>query len=678
MMQRHVLSCLIAAYVTAVTSGHQAPSGSGFSAADFDTSVRPQDDLYRHVNSRWLASTPMPDDRVSHNAATEIVEKTNEDVRAIIEELAASGDRRPGSPAQQVADLYASMMNEAAIEARGITPLQAELSAIDAIDSIRALADRAGRLSATTTSGPFSGSVGQDPNHPEDRIVHIAQGGLLLERDRYLQNDDWSRSVRAGYESYLERVFAIVGRENPRGDAAAVLAIETELAAAHIPPNGAGAQTVSTQPLSLTQMNSMFPGFDWNAWGRPQGLDRIAGVVAMQPSFFRTFAAMVPQRPLATWRAWLAGRYITAMSTYANQALNDARFDFFGKFLTGQERPIVRWKRAVGLVNRMLGDSVGRLYAAKHFPRASRIRVERIVENVVRGYRLAIGEAAWMSGGARAEAQAKLELLKTRVGYPDVWRDYRGLEIKPDDLFGNLLRAQAFDNNRRMARMARMARPDERGEWTVSGPQSVNAYYVPAQNEIMLPAAFLQPPYFNADADDAVNYGAIGAVVGHEIMHGLDGTGRYYDGNGAARDWWRPQDERAFITRVQTLLDDIGRYPAIDGQRVNGALAIAESMGDVAGLSVAYRAYQLSLAGRPSPVIDGLTGDQRFFLGWARIWRTKERPEYRRQLLLFSRYAPADYRANGTAAHLDAFYRAFDIGPGDKGFLPPEKRARIF
>ena len=674
---RAALLCVAVAGAIPVDAGSigQQPSSSGFDVTAFDRSVRPQDDLYRYVNGRWLDATPMPDDRVSHTAATELVEKTNADIRAIIEELATSPDRRPGSPAQQVVDLYASMMNEAAIEARGIAPLEPELKAIDAIDSVRALADRAGRLSATTTSGPFSGNVGADPRHPDDRIVHIAQGGLLLERERYLGVDVVSRGIRDEYRNYLERVFTIVGRENPKADAAAVVALEAELASAHIPPNAATEKNAFDTPLSLPQMNSAFPGFDWVAWGRPQGLDRITGVVVMQPSFFKTFAALVPERPLSTWRAWLAGRYVTAMSTYANQALNDARFDFFGRYLTGQAAPIVRWKRSVGLVNRMLGDVVGRLYATKHFSRASRTRVERIVEQIVRAYRLAISEADWMSGGAKGAAQAKLSLLKTRVGYPDVWRDYRGLEIVPDDLFGNLTRAQAFDNARRMARMAR---PDERGEWMINGPQSVNAYYVPAQNEIMLPAAILQPPYFDAAAEEAANYGAIGAVIGHEIMHGLDGTGRYYDGTGASRDWWKSDDERAFIARAQILLDDIQRYPPIGGQRLNGNLAVAESLGDLAGLSVAYRAYLLSLGGRPSPVLDGLTGDQRLFLGWARIWRTKERPEYQRQLLLFSRYAPADYRANGTPGHIEAFYRAFDINTGDKLFIAPGQRARIY
>ena len=665
----------IAAAVWVVTpSAQKSLPGSGFSVSELDSSVRPQDNLYRFVNGRWLDATPMPDDRVSHNAATELVEKTNLDMRAIIEEISATPDRRPGSPAQQVADLYASMMNEAALEARGLAPLEPELRAIDAIDSIKALADRAGRLSASTTAGPFQGSVNVDPRRLMDAVAHVAQGGLLLERERYLNDDELSRRIRDEYLKYLERVFRIAGRGDPPGDARAVLAVEIELAATHVPAMEARNSQYASPAMSLQQMNAAFPGFDWVAWGKPQGMDKV-NVLVLHTPFFKAFSSLVPKRPLSTWRAWLAGRYLTAMAPYANQALNDARFDFFGRILTGQQTPIVRWKRGVGLVNRLLGDIIGRSYILRHFPKTSRTRVERIVEQIVRAYSRTIAEQDWMHPGTRAEAQAKLGLLKTRIGYPETWGDYRGLEIRADDLFGNLARAQAFDSTRRMARMVR---PDGRGEWVITGPQSVNAYYVPARNEIMLPAAVLQPPYFDAAADEAVNYGAIGAVIGHEITHGLDGTGRYYDGHGESRDWWKAQDERGFVARAQVLLNDLSRYPPIDAERLNGNLAIAESVSDLIGLSVAYRAYQASLDGRPARVIDGWTGDQRFFLSWARIWRSKERPEYRRQLLLFSRYAPGDYRANGTAAHLEAFYRAFDVGPADKLYLAPDKRAKIY
>jgi len=667
---------LAACFCAAVSLAAQRPAQvSGFDPATFDTSVRPQDDLYRYVNGRWLDTTPIPDDRVSFSASSELTEKTNADIRAIIEELAAQPNRRAGSREQQIVDLYASMLDETAIEARRAAPIEPELRAIDAVDSVRALADRAGRLSATTTAGPFFATVGLDPRNAGDRLVNLSQGGLLLERDNYLGTEPRAVEIRAEYQRYLTRIFTLTRRADPAGDAAAVLSLETEIARAHIPQPAA-----PPAPLSVSQMTGAFPGFDWTAWARPQGIDRVAGVVVLQPEFFRSFAALVPQRPLATWRAWLAARYITALSPYLNRDISDARFDFFGAFLTGQRVVIPRWKRGVSLVNTILGDAVGRVYVERHFPRSSRDRVERIVGQVVRAFKQSVLESSWLSPSARTEAHTKLQALSTRVGFPDVWKDYRGLEMRSDDLVGNLTRAAAFDNARRMNRLAR---PEERGEWLAT-PQLVNAYYAPAQNEIVLPAAILQPPYFDAAADDAVNYGAIGAVIGHEIGHSLDHAGRWYTSTGALRDWWQAQDVAAYAARVQPVLDQLSlaaerrSNPQADGYRLNGIQVLAESVGDVAGLTVAHRAYRMSLGGRPAPVIDGLTGDQRFFLAWARIWRAKDRPEFRRQFSLTNRYAPPDFRANATAGHLDAFYEAFGVVAGDALFVLPARRAHLY
>ncbi|HVQ42166.1 MAG TPA: M13 family metallopeptidase [Vicinamibacterales bacterium] len=676
-MKRGPAAVVMAAAFCAVASiAAQRPAPiSGFDPATFDTSVRPQDDLYRYVNGRWMDSTPIPDDRVSFSASSELTEKTNADIRAIIEELAAQPNRRAGSREQQVVDLYASMLDEAAIEARGAAPIEPELRAIDAVDSVRALADRAGRLSAETTAGPFFATVGLDPRNAGDRLVNLSQGGLLLDRDNYLGAEPRAAEIRAEYQRYLARIFTLTRRADPVGDAAAVLSLETEIARAHVPQ-----PPPPPAPMSISQMMGTFPGFDWPAWARPQGVDRVAGVVVLQPEFFRSFAALVPQRPMATWRAWLAARYITALSPYLNKDISDSRFDFFGTFLTGQRVVIPRWKRGVSLVNTYLGDAVGRVYVERHFPRSSRERVERIVNQVVRAFKQSVLEQTWMSASARVEAHDKLMALSTRVGFPDVWKNYRGLDFKPDDLVGNLTRGAAFDNARRMHRLAR---PEERGEWLAT-PQLVNAYYVPRQNEIVLPAAILQPPYFDAAADDAVNYGAIGAVIGHEIGHGLDHEGRWYTATGAMRDWWQAQDVAAYATRVQPVLDQLSlaaerrSNPQADGYRLNGMQVLAESVGDVAGLAVAHRAYRMSLGGRPAPVIDGLTGDQRFFLGWARIWRAKDRPEFRRQFSLTSRYAPPDFRANATAGQIDAFYEAFSVSASDALFVPPARRARLY
>jgi len=656
------------------TGAQRAPVPSGLEPQWFDRSVRPQDDLYRYSNGGWIDRTPMPDERVTYTASTELVEKVEADLREIIEALSRSADRRPGSTSQQIVDLYASVQDEARLEALGASPLAPELRAIDAIATPRDLATRAGAMSASSTAGPFFATVAADPRDPAGRVVHLSQGGILLpDAEYYSSNAPQFVRARREYVAYLGRIFTLVGRGRAGEDAAAVLALETSLARAFRTPQS-GAPASPARLVTLSQLASEMPAFDWRAWAGPQGIDRARAIVLTQPSFFSEFAALVPRVPLDTWKAWLAARYITAMSPYVSETISDARFDFFGTVLTGQQIPRPRWRRGVSLVNGFLGDAIGRLYVEQHFPSSSRTRVRRIVDNLVREYRQALREAEWMTSSARAEADAKLVRMRSKIGYPDAWREYRGLEISADDLFGNLLRGQRFDNR---ARMARLERPVDPGEWLMT-PQTVNAYYAPATNEIVFPAAILQPPYFDPEADEAVNYGAIGAVIGHEIWHALDDRGRYYDAEGRSRDWWTPRDEAGYRALAQRLADHYAGYRSADGVPVNGGLTAAENLGDLAGLSIAYRAYARVLAGRPAPVIDGVTGDQRFFLGWARVWRAKDRPEYLRQILYTSPYAPAPFRANGPVGHLQAFHDAFGVKPGDGMFLPPAARLRVF
>ena len=651
----------------------QAPR-SGLDVSGFDRAVAPQDDLYRHVNAGWLARVTIPGDRVTYGAFSELQDKTELDLRAIIEEVAARPNRPRGSPAQQIADLYASVVDEARIEQLGAAPIQPGLRRIDAIRSTRDLATEIGYLSSIAAGGPFGGTVGTDPLNAGAPVARITQGGTLLpDRDYYLKDDPDLAAIRQKYQQYLSQIFELTGRAAPADDARAVLALETALARIEWTEAETRNSPATYTRFTLRELAVEMPGFDWAAWAKPQGIDRSPAVILAQPSFFKAFAAMVPEVPIATWQAWLVSRYVTAAAPYLSRPFDLARFDFFGSILTGQELPRTRWKRGVSMVNGYLGDAIGRLYVDKHFSPAARIRVQRILANVIQAYREALRDCEWMTPQAKREALEKLSAISTGVGYPARWRDYSALTIKPDDPLGNWQRAVKFDSQSRLGNVAGSAG----GEWMFP-PQTVNAYYSAAANEIVLPAAILQPPLFDLSADEAVNYGAAGSLMGHEIGHAFDDRGRQFDGAGAVRDWWTDRDASGYRERVARLVAQMNAYEPLPGSRVNGDLTAAESMGDLAGLAIAFRAYRLSLQGKRAPVIDGLTGEQRFFMGWARIWRSKERDEYLRSTLQTNAYLPSAFRANGAAANVDGFYEAFGVKPGNRLYRAPAERVRIW
>ena len=659
----------------AVSIASAGQLSGGLDRTSFDDAVRPQDDLYAHVNAGWLARTAIPTDRVSYNSFTELDDKVERDVLAIITEVSGRAGRREGSPAQQIADLYRSVTDQASIESQGAAPLGPRLGRIVAIKSTSDFAAEAGQLSAMGAGGPFAGTIGPDPQDPQRPIVEVTQGGILLpERDAYFRADARSAAIRTRYEEYLATIFRLIGRPNPAADAKAVFALEVELAGLHWTPAEARDPEKGVRRFTFAQLSREMPGFDWEAWGRPQGMTPAGDIILAQPSFFKGFAALVRARPLETWRLWLAARYITWASPFVSDAFGNARFEFFGRALTGQEVPRARWKRGVGLVNGYLGDAVGRLYVERHFPASSKARVDALVSRIRSAFRQAIGDAEWLTPATKRAALGKLSKLRTRIGYPDEWREYRGLVIKPDDLLGNIQRAMAFDA---AARMGRVNAPDDPRHWPIP-PQTVNAAYRPESNEIVLPAAILQPPFFDAAADEAVNYGAIGGIVGHELTHGFDARGRRFDSDGAERDWWKPEDEQAFLTRAGALVAQFSAHDPIDGARVNGDLSLSENVADLGGLAVAYRAYRASLGGRSSPVIDGLSGEQRFFMGWARVWRAKVRDDFVRQLMLTDPHAPARFRVNGPASNLREFYEAFALEPGDTLYRDPARRVRIW
>jgi putative endopeptidase len=674
----HAGAALVVATVAAigfiVLPTDQAPR-SGLDAAAFDRAIRPQDDLYRYVNGGWLKATAIPGDRVSYGAFAEIADKTEADLRALIEDIASRPNRPHGSPAQQIADLYASTVDERRIEQLGAAPIQPELRRIDQVASTSGIATEAGYLSSIAAGGPFGGSVGNDPLNAGAPVARVTQGGILLpDRDYYLSPDPAFAAVRAKYEQYLARIFSLAGRDAPARDAKEVLALETDLArVSWTEAQTRGAESETYTRFTLRRLASEMPGFDWQAWARPQGLDRSPVVILAQPSFFKAFAEMVPRVPLDTWKAWLISRFVTAAAPYLSSPFDLARFDFFGTMLTGQELPRVRWKRGVAMVNGYLADAIGRAYVERDGARATRARVQRILDRVVEAYRDALRESPWMSARAKREAQAKLATMGVRVGYPSEWRSYNGLEIRADDLFGNWQRALAFENRQRLAAVAGASG----AQWPVP-PQTVNAYYSAATNEIIVPAAILQQPIFDPGADDAVNYGGAGALVGHEIGHAFDDRGRRFDRLGSARDWWTADDGAKYEALSQKLAARLATFEPLPGAHVNGALTAAETLADISGLTIAYRAYKRSLNGAAAPVIDGLTGDQRFFMGWARIWRAKERDDYVRSQLQISAHVPPALRANAVLVHVDGFYEAFGVMPTDRLYLAPADRVKVW
>ncbi len=677
-MAKRWITALVSCGLVAAVSAQQAPSGgvkSGLDLTTFDKTVRPQDDLFRHVNGGWLTATEIPADRPIAGTFIQLADKAEADLYAIIERLAGDPNKSPGSIAQQVGDLFASFSNEAALNTLGAKPLSPTLARIDAIGTPAELARVIGELSVMGLPGPVGGFIDADAGDPNKVALYLFQGGTALpDRDFYLLDDPKFVDIRAKYAAYLEKIFTLAGRPEPAASAKAVVELETALAKIQW-TNVESRDAVKTyNKMVLANLATDMPGFDWMGWATAQGIDKTPEVIVGQPSFFKSFAAMVPTVPMSTWKAWVAAQYITMSSPYLSDAFVEARFDFFGRTLNGQQAQRARWKRGVQVVNGSMSEALGQLYVERHFPSAAKARMESMINNLIEAYRQSITSLDWMTAATRKEALVKLSKFTGKIGYPNQWRDYSSLKVSADDLLGNMQRAAELEHE---YQIGKLSRPVDREEWLMS-PQTVNAYYNPVKNEIVFPAAILQAPFFDMAADDAVNYGAIGAVIGHEIGHGFDDQGRRFDGTGALRDWWTPADETEFQKRAKMLVEQFNAFSPLPGVKVNGELTLGENIGDLGGLSIAYKAWKISLAGKPSPVIDGLTGDQRFFMGWAQAWRTKARDEYLRNQVMADPHAPAEFRANAPLSNIDAFYEAFGVKPGDKLYVAPDKRVRIW
>jgi putative endopeptidase len=663
------------ALAVSTISAQQPALKSGLDLATFDKSVRPQDDLFRHVNGAWLRNTEIPADRPVYGTFVQLSDKAEADLYSLIEQLSGDKNRKAGTVAQQVGDLYVSFTDEKRTNALGAEPLKPILAKIDAIGSPAELARVAGELSMIGVGGPVGGFIDADAGDPTKVVLYLGQAGTALpDRDFYLLDDPKFAEIRTKYVEYLQKIFTLAGRPDPAGAAKAVMALETDLAKIQWTQVESRDAVKTYNKVATAKLPTEFPGFDWIGWATAQGIDKTPDVVVGQPSFFKGFAAMVPTVPMSTWKSWLAAQYIASSGPYLSQAFVDAGFEFFGKTLNGQESQRPRWKRGVQAVNGSMGEALGQLYVEKYFPPAAKARMETMITNLIEAYRLSINELDWMTPESKKEALDKLSKFRAKIAYPNRWRSYATLKVTPDDLLGNMERAARLESE---YQIGKLSRPVDHEEWLMS-PQTVNAYYNPVKNEIVFPAAILQSPFFNFEADDAVNYGAIGAVIGHEIGHGFDDQGRRFDGTGALRDWWKPADETEFQKRVKVLIDQFNAFSPAPGLKVNGELTLGENIGDLGGLSIAYKAWKLSLKGKPSPVIDGFTGDQRVFMGWAQAWRTKAREQYLRQQVMADPHAPAEFRANAPLGNIPGFYEAFSVKPGDKLYREPEKRVKIW
>jgi putative endopeptidase len=650
-----------------------APLTSGIDTANFDKAVRPQDDLYLAVNGTWLAKTEIPADRSDYGAFTMLIENAENDMHEIIESAAADKHNPPGSERQKVGDLYASFVDEARAEALGIKPIEAKLAVVDAVTSKTDLIHALARLSNTGTSGPLRCGVDVDAKKSDEYIVEVGQAGLgLPDRDYYL--DAKYKAKLDAYQVYLEKLLTLAKIADAKKAAAEIVALETQIAKAQWSKVQNRDVDKTYNKMTVAELVKLAPGFDWNVYFRSAGLKDLKEVVVDQPSYQTAMAGLMDKVPLATWKVWLKAQIIRQYSGLLSKDFVNTEFDFYGKTLRGVPELRPRWKRGVALVEGCLGEAVGKLYVEKHFPPEAKQRMDQMVKNVLEAYRQRFEKLDWMSPETKQKALAKLAMFTPKIGYPKKWRDYSALEIRRDDLVGNSDRHATFEWNRDLAKLGK---PVDRDEWHMN-PQTVNAYYNPSMNEIVFPAAILQPPFFNLKADDAVNYGGIGAVIGHEIGHGFDDQGSKWDGHGNLDDWWTKADRSEFDKRGDALAAQYGQYEPFPGYKVNGRLTLGENMADLAGLTIAYDAYHISLGGKPAPVIDGLTGDQRFFMGFAQVWRRKHREADLKNRLLTDPHSPSEYRADGTPRNVAAFYTAFGVKEGDKMYLPPEKRVKLW
>lgn len=647
-------------------------SRSGIDKSYFDPTVRVQDDLFRHVNGKWLKDSKIPSDRASSGAFIDLRDLSEKRVRGIIEEAAKSKD---DADSRKISDLYASFMDEKRAQELGMTPIQGELDAIAKIKDKAGLIRELANLQRSGVAGLFGMYIGPDSRNSKQNIVYLGQGGLGLPNEAYYREPKYE-NLRKSYVAHLGRMLGLGKINDPEKAAAQLMAMETAIAKGHWDNVRTRDADKTYNKMSRAGLRELAKGMDIDLWLEGMGCKDIKEVVVREPSFITDLAQTLDRYPIDDWKTYLAWHVVRNRAPLLSEPFVKEDFEFSGKTLLGTPEIQPRWKRGVELVEGSMGMALGKLYVAKYFPPEARERMKKLVANLIEAYRVDIQALDWMTSETKAKALDKLAKFTPKIGYPDKWRDYSKLEIKPDDLVGNERRAAEFALN---YQLSKLGKPVDPTEWGMT-PQTVNAYYSPTRNEIVFPAAILQPPFFDLEADDAVNYGGIGAVIGHEIGHGFDDQGSKFDGAGNLENWWTSADRKEFDKRTRMLIDQYNAFEPrqLPGQHVNGKLTVGENIGDLGGLTIAYKAYMISLKGKEAATLDGFTGPQRLFIGWAQVWRGKMRDPALNRMLATNPHSPSEFRCNGVIQNLTEFYNAFGVKEGDKLWLPTKDRVRIW
>jgi predicted metalloendopeptidase len=648
---------------------------SGIDKSGFDTSVRPQDDFFDYVNGTWVNDTEIPADKARWGTFDALGEQSQKDVRALVDEVSAAEGVEAGSPTQKIRDFYNSYLDTEAATAKGIEAIREDLDAIAAIDDMDGVYRAFSSLSVYGVNSPIGIGIFSDMKNPDVNAIYVVQAGLTLpDRDYYLLDDEQFVTGRQLYLKYVTDVLDLAGFEDGAGRAERLLALETSLAEVMWTKEENRDWSKRYNPMNIDGLNELAPQVNWSLAFETAQIPVDSQFLVSQPSYFEAAGKILAETPLDTWKDYLSLQTISTFSPVLGDQYAQLSFDFFDKGLKGVDEQEPRWKQAVDAIDGNMGELLGQLYVEKHFQAESKARMDVMIQNLIKAYEVSILELEWMSEETKQQALDKLHKFRPMIGYPEKWIDYTKLEVVDGDLITNVKNGANFAWNREIDKLDK---PVDKTEWGMT-PQTVNAYYNPVWNVIVFPASILQPPFFNVHADDAVNYGGIGAVIGHEIGHGFDDSGKRFDGDGVLRDWWTEEDAEKFDVRKNALAAQYDGYDAIDGLTINGQFTSGENIGDLGGLSIAYLAYKMSLNGEEAPIIDGWTGDQRFFMGWAQVWRSKARDEEIKRRLTVDPHSPPKFRANGAAVNVPAFYTAFDVKEGDGMYLAPEDRVKIW